>query len=139
MPTFSEIVPLGWGTTYLELRVLSKMPSVFVNHATGVEDHFLGAQVAVKMQFFCEWEPCVWTFLSELPWPGCVQRGGFLFKEFWTCTVFWPDTWLVDLTKSYVQVAKSYLQVAKYYVKVANSYVQAAKFSSPVFYDVNFL
>ena len=68
----------------------------------------------------------MWTFLSGLPGPGCVQRGGFLFKEFWTRIVFWPDTCLVELTKSYVQVAKSYVQVAK-------SYVQVAKFSSSVF------
>ena len=64
-------------------------------------------------------------FLSGLPWAGFVQRGGFLFKEFWTRTVFWPDTCLVELTKSYVQVAKSYVQVAK--------------FSSLFFYDVNVL
>ena len=29
--------------------MLSKIPSVFVNHATGVGDHFPGAQGAVKM------------------------------------------------------------------------------------------
>ena len=82
----------------------------------------------------------MWTFLSGLPGPGCVQRGGFLFKEFWTRIVFWPDTCLVELTKSYVQVAKSYVQVAKSYVQVAKSYVQVgksyvqvAKFSSSIF------
>ena len=64
---------------------------------------------------------------------GGVQRGGFLFKDFWTRIVFWPDTCLVKLTKSYVQVAKSYVQVAKYYVQVAKSYVQVAKFRSSVF------
>ena len=40
-PDFKK--PLGWGTTVRELKVLSKMPSVFVNHATGVGDHFPGA------------------------------------------------------------------------------------------------
>ena len=49
-------------------------------------------------------------FLPGLPWAESVQRGGFLFKEFWTRIVFWPDTCLVELTKSYVQVAKSYVQ-----------------------------
>ena len=69
---------------------------------------------------------CISVSISGLPWAGSVQRGGFLFKEFWTRTVFWPDTCLVELTKSYVQVAKSYVQVAK-------SYVQVAKFSNYVF------
>ena len=55
---------------------------------------------------------------AGLPWAGSVQRGGFLFKEFWTRIVFWPDTCLVELTKSYVQVAKSYVQVAKSSVKI---------------------
>ena len=100
------------------------------NHWGG--DHFPGAQGAVRnavclcefcywgggplsgssrccqdVNFFCELKPWVWTFLSGLPGPGCVQRGGFLFKEFWTRIVFWPDTCLVELTKSYVQVEKS--------------------------------
>ena len=82
----------------------------------------------------------MWTFPSGPPWAGSVQWGGFLFKEFWTRIVFWPDTCLVELTKSYVQVARSYVQVAKSYaqvaksdVQVAKSYVQVAKFSSSVF------
>ena len=58
--------------------------------------------------------PGAFLSISGLPWAGSVQRGGFLFKEFWTCIVFWPDTCLVELTKSYVQVAKSYVQVAKF-------------------------
>ena len=29
----------GWGTTFWELRVLTEMRSFFVNHATGVGDH----------------------------------------------------------------------------------------------------
>ena len=41
--------------------------------------------------------------ISGLHWAVIVQRGGFLFKEFWTRIVFWPDTCLVELTKSYVQ------------------------------------
>ena len=65
----------------------------------------------------------MWTFLSGLPGLGCVQRGGLLFKEFWTRTVFGPDACQVELTKSYVQVARSYAQVAKSYVK----------FQSPMF------
>ena len=32
---------LGWGTTFRELRVLSKMLTFFVNHGTGVGDHIL--------------------------------------------------------------------------------------------------
>ena len=69
----------------------------------------------------------MWTFLSGLPGPECVQQGGFLFsKDIWTRIVFWPDACLVELTRSYVQVAKSYVQVAK-------SYVQVAKFSSSTF------
>ena len=102
----------------------------------------------------------LWIFLSGLPWAGFVQWGGFLFKEFWTRIVFWPDTCLVELTKSYVQfqslmissevlssvpkvlcsvpkvlcsVPKSYVQVAKSYVQVAKSYVQVSKLSSSVF------
>ena len=62
------------------------------------------------MTWALRYQPCVWIFLSGLPWAGSVQRGGFLFKEFWTRIVFWPDTCLVELTKSYVQVAKSYVQ-----------------------------
>ena len=84
---------------------------------------------------------------AGLPWTGSVQRGGFLFKEFWTRIVLWPDTCLVELTKPYVQVAKtnvqearstiqvakSYVRVAKSYVQVAKSYAQVATFSSSVF------
>ena len=43
---------LGWGTTFRELKVLSKMPTFFVNHATGVGDHFPGARGAVNMPTF---------------------------------------------------------------------------------------
>ena len=53
---------------------------------------------------------CIPISMSGLPWAGSVQRGGFLFKEFWTRTVLWPNTCLVELTMSYVQVAKSYDQ-----------------------------
>ena len=38
---------------------------------------------------------CISISMSGLPWSGSVQRGGFLFKEFWTRTVFWPDTCLM--------------------------------------------
>ena len=62
------------------------------------------------MAWALRYQPCVLIFLSGLPLAGSVQRGGFLFKEFWTRTVFWPDTCLVELIKSYVQVAKSYVQ-----------------------------
>ena len=48
--------------------------------------------------------------IGRLPWAGMVRRGGVLFKESWTCIVLWPDTCLVELTESYVQVAKSYVQ-----------------------------
>ena len=65
-----------------------------------------------------------WIFLSGLPWAGSVQWGGFLFKAFWTCLLFWPDTCLVKLTKSYLQVAKSHVQVAQSDVQVAKSYAQ---------------
>ncbi len=37
---------------------------------------------------------CVWIFLWTAR-AGSVQRGGFLFKEFWTRIVFWPDTCLM--------------------------------------------
>ena len=57
------------------------------------------------MTWVLRYQTCVLIFLSGLPWAGSVQRGGFLFKEFWTRIVFWPDTCLVELTKSYVQVA----------------------------------
>ena len=40
--------PLGWGTTFRELKVLSKMATGFVSHATGVGDDFPGAEGAVK-------------------------------------------------------------------------------------------
>ena len=70
--------------------------------------------------------------LSGLPWAGSVQRGGCLFKEFGTCIAFWPDTCLVELTKSYAQVAKSYVQVAKSYAQVAKSHVQVAESYVPV-------
>ena len=82
----------------------------------------------------------MWTFPSGPPWAGSVQRGGFLFKEFRTRIAFWPDSCLVELTMSYVQVAKSYaqvaksdVQVAKSYIEVVKVYVQVAKFSSSVF------
>ena len=85
------------------------------------------------MTWALRYQPCVLIFLSGLPWAGSVQRGGFLFKEFWTRIVFWPDTCLVELTKSYVEVAKSYAQVAKSYdqfqslTSVPKSYVQFQK------------
>ena len=82
----------------------------------------------------------MWTFLSGLPGPGCVQRGGFLFKEFWTRIVFGPNTCLmsgvlsyVQGSKSYVQGSKSYVQGSKSYVQGSKSYVQVAKFSCSVF------
>ena len=62
------------------------------------------------MTWALRYQPCVLIFLSGLPWAGSVQRGGFLFKEFWTRIVFWPDTCLVELTKPYVQVAKTYVK-----------------------------
>ena len=88
----------------------------------------------------------MWTLLSGLPGPGCVQRGGFLFKEFWTRIVFWPDTCLVELTKSYVKfqslvfiskvlcsVPKVLCSVPKVLYSIPKSYVKVAKFSSSVF------
>ena len=65
------------------------------------------------MTWALRYQPCVLIFMSGLPWAGSVQQGGFLFKEFWTRIVFWPDTCLVELTKSYVQVAKSYVQIQR--------------------------
>ena len=47
------------------------------------------------MTWALRYQPCVLIFLSGLPWAGSVQRGGFLFKEFWTRIVFWPDTCLM--------------------------------------------
>ena len=55
---------------------------------------------------------------------GGVQRGGFLFKDFWTRIVFWSDTCLVELTKSYVLVAKSYVQFQSLMFQVAKFYAQ---------------
>ena len=79
------------------------------------------------MSWALRWQPCVWIFLSGLPKAGSVQQGGLLFWEFWTRIVFWPDTCLVELTKSSVQVVKSYVQEAKSSVQVAKSYAQVAK------------
>ena len=47
------------------------------------------------MTWALRYQPCVLIFLSGLPWAGSVQQGGFLFKEFWTRIVFWPDTCLM--------------------------------------------
>ena len=79
--------------------------------------------------------------MSGLPWAGSVQRGGFLFKEFWTRIVFWPDTCLmcrglvlcagvlsyVQGSKSYVQGSKSYVQGSKSDVQGSKSYVQGSQ------------
>ena len=50
MASFSVIMLLGWGTTFRELKVLSKM-------TTGVEDHLPGAQRVVKNQHWCGGPP----------------------------------------------------------------------------------
>ena len=47
------------------------------------------------MTWALRYQPCVLIFMSGLPWAGSVQQGGFLFKEFWTRIVFWPDTCLM--------------------------------------------
>ena len=80
---------LGWGTILRELEVLSQ------NGYWGGGPLSGSLRCCQKIDFFCEWEPCVWTFLSGPPWAGSVQRGGFLFKEFWTRIVFWPATCLM--------------------------------------------
>ena len=63
--------------------MLSKMPSVFVNHATGVGDHFPGAQGAVNISIFLVNRnlECV---LSSLDCPGRdVSNGaGFFLRNF---------------------------------------------------------
>ena len=43
---------LGWGTTFREIKVLSKMATGFVNRATGVGDHFQAAQGGVRKSIF---------------------------------------------------------------------------------------
>ena len=90
--------------------MLSKMPSVFVNHATGVGTTFQELKVLSKCRFFVTRNLA--CGLSSLG-PGCVQRGGSPLKEFCTHIVFWPDTCLVELVKSYVQFQKSYVQFPK--------------------------
>ena len=40
-----------------------------------------------EMSWALRYQPCMCIFLSGLPWAGLVQRGRFLFKEFWTRTV----------------------------------------------------
>ena len=47
------------------------------------------------MTWALRYQPCVLIFMSGLPWAGSVQRGGFLFKEFWNRIVFWADTCLM--------------------------------------------
>ena len=59
-----------------------------------------------------------------------VQFQSLLFSSKVLCSV--PKSY-VQVAKSYVQVAKSSARVAKSYVQVAKSYVQVAKFSSSVF------
>ena len=75
--------------------------------------------------------------ICRLPWAGWVRRGGFLFKESWTCIVLWPDTCLVELTMSYVQF-QSPLFSSKVLCSVQKSSDQfkSLLFSSKVFCSV---
>ena len=74
---------LGWGTTFRELKVLSKMPSVFVNHATRVGGNFPGAWGAVEMSTFFVNRNLA-CGLSSLDCPGRdVSNGaGFFLRNF---------------------------------------------------------
>ena len=89
------------------------------------------------MTWALRYQPCVLIFLSGLPWAGSVQRGGFLFKEFWTRIVLWPDACLVELTMSYVQF-QSPLFSSKVLCSVQKSSDQfkSLLFSSKVFCSV---
>ena len=83
-----------------------------------------------------------WAFLSisGLPWAGSVQRGVFIFEDLWARVVFWPDTCLVELTKSYDQFqslmfsSKVLRSVPKSLCSVPKSYDQfhSLMFSSKV-------
>ena len=63
--------------------MLSKMATGFVNHATGVEDHFPGAQGAVRKSIFF-WNGNLACELSLLDCPGLgVSKGaGFFLRNF---------------------------------------------------------
>ena len=60
--------------------MLSKMPSVFVNHATGVGYHFQAAEGAVKMSIFLVNRnlECGLSSLDCLGWDVSTGAGFFL-------------------------------------------------------------
>ena len=64
--------------------------------------------------------------------------GRFLFKDFWTHIVFWPDTCLVELTMSYVQF-QSPLLSSKVFCSVPKSSVQFQSLVTLFFYGANSL
>ena len=118
----SESRPLGTGSPFWGFHLLlPRMGSCLFEPACGC------AFFAPPPNFFRVWplgSPCsTVVHIGRLPWAGRVQRGRFLFKEFWTCIVLWPDTCLVELTKSYVQVAKSYLQFQSLMLRKQSSIV----------------
>ena len=122
--------------------MLSKMATGFVNHATGVGDHFPGAQGAVRKSifFFVNGNLACGLSLLDRPGLGVSNGAGFFLRNFGLALCSGRILVLcagvlsyVQGSKSYVQGSKSYVQGSKSYVQGSKSYVQVAKFSSSVF------
>ena len=105
-----------------------------MNHATGVGDHFLGAQGAVRKSiFFVNGNLAFGLSLLDRPGLGVPNGAGFFLRNFGLALCSGRILVSCAGVLSYVQESKSYVQGSKSYVQGSKSYVQVAKFSSSVF------